>query len=128
MCQGQDALRGADLLWHRVPPILWGPLPPRPGSPSPRVPRSQGQQHRNGTHIYALIKLGREKVPKGLDQDPAVDSSYHGEDWPAHSICYPQPRGHGGGCPPSPAEQGRAAPPEVLLLVMASGEKGCGRP
>lgn len=32
------------------------------------------------THIYALIKLERGKKSKGLDQDPAMDTRYHGKD------------------------------------------------
>lgn len=58
--------------------------------PSPD-PGYSSHRDKKGTYIYALIKLKREEKSKGLDQDPAMDTSYHGKDWSAHSICCPQP-------------------------------------
>lgn len=52
-------------------------LPGQGTLPRPRVLQSQRQKD---THIYALIKLERGKKSKGLDQDPAMDTPYHGKD------------------------------------------------
>lgn len=81
---GRDALHSRDLPWHHTPQSSEGhPLP------SPKVAWSQGQQHRNSTHIFCFNKTRKGKKTKGLDQDPAVDLSYHGKDRPGHSICCP---------------------------------------
>lgn len=101
-------------------PILWGTPPPQPQGPAV-TGRTAEEQHSH--FCFNKARKGGEKKNMGIRPKSSRRLVL-----PQRGLAKSQyllPGGDGDGHPPSPAGQGSAAPPRVLLLVM-SPKKGAG--